>query len=276
MYNSFYANEISIAAYVIAGLIGIFLYLLLAVGYMGIFRKADQPIWAAFVPLYNSYILNKIAFGSGWFFLIGLLPAIGEYSKSNSLSLLFSTIGFLYTIFLSNRIATVFDKSKLFTVGLIFLPFIFYPILGLGSSYYAGQYASGGSFLSTGRSKESFQSDYYTRDYHNNPKQGGYDAGSFYSSGNIPSEQGNSTGVEFFGQENPSAGNGTFGQNNNSAYGNNGYYGQNNNSGYGNNGYYGQNNNSGYGNDGYYGQNNNSGYGNDGYYGQNNSDYGNR
>lgn len=154
MYNILYQDELSAAVYVIAILITIFFYLLLAVGYMGIFRKADQPSWAAFVPLYNSYILNKIAFGNGWFFLIGLLPAIGKYSKSDSLSLLFSLIGFLYTIFLSNRIATVFDKSKLFTVGLIFLPFIFYPILGLGSSYYAGQYASGGSFLSTGRSKD--------------------------------------------------------------------------------------------------------------------------
>jgi hypothetical protein len=34
--------------------------------YMGLFRKAGRPVWAAFVPVYNSYVILKIVGRPGW------------------------------------------------------------------------------------------------------------------------------------------------------------------------------------------------------------------
>ena len=39
-----------------------------------VYTKAGQPGWAALIPLYNMYILYKIAWGNGWRFLRLLVP----------------------------------------------------------------------------------------------------------------------------------------------------------------------------------------------------------
>jgi hypothetical protein len=39
---------------------------------------------------------------------------------------------------MTNLLSKSFGKSEGFTVGLILLPFIFYPILGLGDAQYSG------------------------------------------------------------------------------------------------------------------------------------------
>jgi hypothetical protein len=45
-------------------------------------------------------------------------------------------VNIVFSIWASNRLAKSFGKSEGFTIGLILLPFIFYPILGLGDSEY--------------------------------------------------------------------------------------------------------------------------------------------
>ena len=39
-----------------------------------IFRKANKPGWAAIVPFYNLYVMFEITWGSGWRFLLMLIP----------------------------------------------------------------------------------------------------------------------------------------------------------------------------------------------------------
>ena len=40
------------------------------------FEKAGQPGWAAIIPIYNLYIMLKIAGKSGWWLLALLIPIL--------------------------------------------------------------------------------------------------------------------------------------------------------------------------------------------------------
>lgn len=87
-----------------------------------VFRKAGKPGWAAIVPFYNLYVLFDITWGSGMRFLLLLIP--------------------IYNIILSIqtqvRLARAFGKSGGFAAGLIFLPYIFIPLLAFGKETYQG------------------------------------------------------------------------------------------------------------------------------------------
>ena len=87
-----------------------------------IFRKAGKPGWAAIVPFYNLYVLFEITWGSGIRFLLLLIP--------------------IYNIVLGIqtciRLAKAFGKSGGFAAGLIFLPYIFIPLLAFGGTAYQG------------------------------------------------------------------------------------------------------------------------------------------
>lgn len=85
--------------------------------------KAGYPGWAAIVPIYNVIVLCWIAGKSGWMILINFIPFIG--------GLLF---GFLVYIDLAKN----FGKGTGFGIGLVFLPFIFFPILAFGEAEYQG------------------------------------------------------------------------------------------------------------------------------------------
>ena len=87
-----------------------------------IYEKAGKPGWASIVPIYNQMVLAEIG---GKQSVWGLLPLIPY-------------IGIIWTIWLTNRMAKSFGKDVGFTLGLIFLPLIFYPILAFGDSEYVG------------------------------------------------------------------------------------------------------------------------------------------
>lgn len=87
-----------------------------------IFEKAGEPGWAAIVPIYNLIIMYKISGKPIWWILLLLVPI------ANLVTL----------IMVIHAISTRFGKDAGFTVGLIFLGFIFYPILGFGDAKYQG------------------------------------------------------------------------------------------------------------------------------------------
>lgn len=106
---------------------GLILPLLLAIFLIAsiwkVFSKAGQPGWASIVPFYNIYIMTKIANKPAWWMAIILLVPIANI---------------VFLIMLYNAIAQAFGKSSGFTVGMILLPYIFWPILGFGSAQYQG------------------------------------------------------------------------------------------------------------------------------------------
>ena len=82
------------------------------------FEKAGENGWAAVVPFYDSYIMFKISFGSGWLFLICLIPFIG----------------WIFAIMLNFKLAKAFGKGMGFGFGLLFLDVIFEAILAFDES----------------------------------------------------------------------------------------------------------------------------------------------
>lgn len=87
-----------------------------------IFTKAGEPGWAAIIPFYNLYVLFKITWGSGWKFLLLLIPIAN----------------IVIAIITMVKLAKAFGKGGGFAVGLIFLSIIFYCILAFGDSGYLG------------------------------------------------------------------------------------------------------------------------------------------
>ena len=87
-----------------------------------LYNKAGEPGWASLVPIYSTLIWLKII-GKPWYWL------------------LFFCVPFMNLIFLiwaTNLTAKSFGKDEGYTVGLLFFPLIFYPILAFGSSKYIG------------------------------------------------------------------------------------------------------------------------------------------
>jgi hypothetical protein len=85
-----------------------------------VFVKAGQAGWASIIPIYNWYILVKIAGKPGWWLILLFIPFV-------NLVIMF---------IVSMGIAANFGKGTGFAVGLFFLGFIFYPILAFGEAQY--------------------------------------------------------------------------------------------------------------------------------------------
>lgn len=100
----------------------IYLAILVAViaGGWKMFAKAGQPGWGIFVPIYNLYLLLKVADRPGWWLFLLLVPVVN----------------FIVLVVVAIDIAKSFDKDLGFAAGLFFLGFIFYPILGFGHAKY--------------------------------------------------------------------------------------------------------------------------------------------
>jgi hypothetical protein len=106
--------------------VGILIYvaiiILLIVSMWKINEKANQPGWACIVPIYGTLISLEIIGKPWWWILMFLIPIIN----------------IVFAVWMINLLAKSFGKSSGFTIGLIFLPFIFYPIIGLGDATYQG------------------------------------------------------------------------------------------------------------------------------------------
>ena len=107
-----------------------------------VFEKAGQPGWAAIIPIYNIYIMTKIGGKPGIWTLLCLIPIVN----------------YVFMIWLTNMISKSFGKDEGFTAGMIFLGFIFWPILGFGSAKYLGPFGNPAAFAAyQGKDKFDFE-----------------------------------------------------------------------------------------------------------------------
>jgi hypothetical protein len=95
---------------------------LMIVSMWKIYTKAQKPGWACLIPIYNIIVLLEIVGKPWWWLLLMLIPFVN----------------FIFMIWLINLLSKSYGHSEGFTIGILFLPFIFLPILGLGDSKYVG------------------------------------------------------------------------------------------------------------------------------------------
>jgi hypothetical protein len=99
------------------------LLIVVIAGMWKVFTKAGQPGWGCIIPFYNIYLLLQIAGRPGWWLILFLIPFVN----------------IIMAFIVSLDVAKSFGKSGGFGVGLFFLSFIFYPILGFGDAQYGVQ-----------------------------------------------------------------------------------------------------------------------------------------
>lgn len=88
-----------------------------------VFTKAGKPGWAAIVPIYNIIVVLEIAGKPLWWILLMLIPLV---------NIVVAIV--VYVAFARN-----FGKDVGFALGLVFLGFIFMPILAWGDAVYKPQ-----------------------------------------------------------------------------------------------------------------------------------------
>lgn len=85
-----------------------------------VFTKAGRPGWAAIIPYYNQYKMVLIAGKPGWWFILFFVPFVN----------------LIIMIIVTHELSKAFGKGAGYTIGLIFLPFIFWPMLAFGDAKY--------------------------------------------------------------------------------------------------------------------------------------------
>jgi len=123
-------------------LLGIVIGVILLIGNWNVFSKAGKPGWACIIPIYSNYIMSVIAFGNASHFIayivVTVLYQITISTGSLGLLVLVLIAAIVLYILYIIKLGKAFEKGAGFIFGMIFLPFIFMPILGLGLSYYVG------------------------------------------------------------------------------------------------------------------------------------------
>ncbi len=87
-------------------------------GFWKAFEKAGVPGWAAIVPIFNIYVMTKMADKPGWWVVLVFIPLVN----------------LVVIILICVAIAPKFGKSEGFGVGMALLSFIFWPIVGFGDA----------------------------------------------------------------------------------------------------------------------------------------------
>ena len=129
------------AAVLIAIAIGALIrYLLTAIGYSKMYRKAGEAGWKAFIPVYNAYTNYKISWTGKFFFLSAALYILmTALYNSTMLAIQPATAAaaialMVVTIKQNVKMAKLFGKGTGTGIALIFFPGITSLILGLGKA----------------------------------------------------------------------------------------------------------------------------------------------
>lgn len=113
-------SALGLAAAALIGLISFAFAILMVVSMWKIFTKAGKPGWASLIPIYNLIVCLEIGRKPMWWIFLFLIP--------------FANL--VAAFVLLQGLAEAFGKGTGFTLGLIFLPFIFFPLLAFGDARY--------------------------------------------------------------------------------------------------------------------------------------------
>jgi hypothetical protein len=105
---------------IISLLVELAIIIIVFAGMWKVFVKAGKPGWAAIIPIYNLIVLLEIADKPLWWIILCIIPFVNLVA----------------IVLIAIAVAANFGKSTLYGVGLAFLPFVFYPLLGFGDDVY--------------------------------------------------------------------------------------------------------------------------------------------
>ena len=120
--------------------LGVIRYLLTAIGYSKMYRKAGEAGWKAFIPVYNTFNNYKISWNGKMFFLsAALYILVTALSNSAMLAAQLAVIAagialMVVTVKQNVKMAKLFGKGAGTGIALIFFPGITSLILGLGKA----------------------------------------------------------------------------------------------------------------------------------------------
>ena len=121
MFDNMYASESGTGLSLFFWFFYLVFFIFFIVVWWKIFVKAGKPGWGCIVPIYNIILQLEIAGRPLWWIFLLLIPYVNIF----------------FAVVLVLDIAKAFGKDKsIFEAGMIFLPFIFFPILAFGSSEY--------------------------------------------------------------------------------------------------------------------------------------------
>ena len=104
-------------------IVGLAIIIVVYAAYWAIMKKAGKEGIDGIIPVHNEICLLEICGIPKWMWFLNLIP--------------FGALAF--TIILAIYMARSFGKTGGYAVGLIFLPFVFYPMLAWGSARYVGK-----------------------------------------------------------------------------------------------------------------------------------------
>ncbi len=104
------------AGAIIAGIAG----LVVLASTWRLFTKAGEPGWAVLVPIYNIITLLRVAGKPLWWLVLLLLPVANVFAAD----------------YISAGVAARFGKGTGFAIGMVLMPFLFYPLLAFGDARY--------------------------------------------------------------------------------------------------------------------------------------------
>jgi hypothetical protein len=99
-------------------LLGVIAFMIVAM--WRVFEKAGQPGWTALIPIYNTYILLKIASRPGWWLLLLFIPFVN----------------FIVSLVVHYDVAKAFGRGMGYMLLLAFVPIIGWPLLAWGDVKY--------------------------------------------------------------------------------------------------------------------------------------------
>jgi len=110
----------------IGSLIYLGIIVLVIVSMWKLFERAGKPGWASIIPIYNIIVLLEIIGKPTIWILWMLIPCVN----------------IVFAVWATNLFAKSFGKTEGYTIGMLLLPFIFYPMLAFGNNPYLGPSAA--------------------------------------------------------------------------------------------------------------------------------------
>src|ERR1700761_8666270 len=100
----------------------IILSVVMIIAHWKIYEKAGKPGWAAIIPIYNIIVLLEIVGKPVWWIILFIIPCVN----------------IIFAVWTVNLLSKSFGQSEGFTVGLLLLGIVFYPMLAFGNYQYLG------------------------------------------------------------------------------------------------------------------------------------------